>query len=96
MANHQPAPGSCRTCGATLKWVRMDATGKALPVNPIPDPEHGNVAARWTGERWAAGYVLRKGEQAKPGFKVFRPHAADCKPDAPKKTRSESAAAALF
>jgi hypothetical protein len=74
----------------------MEASGKSLPVNPIADPQHGNVAARWTGARWAAGYVLRKGEQPKPGFEVFRPHAADCKPHEPKKSRAESSAAALF
>lgn len=94
--NNQPAPGSCRTCGAALKWVRMESSGKSLPVNPIPDPSGGNVAARWTGARWAAGYVLRKGEDPKPGFSVFRPHAADCRPDVPRKTRAESAAAFLF
>lgn len=87
---------NCRDCGATLKFVQMEGTGRLMPVNPIPDPEHGNVAARWTGERLAAGYVLKRGEQPKPGFRVFRPHRADCKPDTPKKTRSESAAAFLF
>lgn len=88
-----PAP-SCNRCGATLKFVRMAATGRSLPVNAVPDPS-GSIAARWTGERWAGGYTLRSGEAPKPGFKVFRAHFADCKTE-PKKTRSEAASAALF
>ena len=88
-------PPSCSRCGATLRFVAMAATGKSMPVNAVPDPT-GNVAARWTGERWAGGYVLKPGEQARPGFKVFRPHFADCRASEPKKTRSESAAAQLF
>lgn len=89
-----PAP-SCRECGAPLRFVVMAETGKAMPVNAIPNPA-GNVAARWTGERWAAGYVLKAGEQPKPGYKAFRAHWADCRTDEPKKSRSESAAARLF
>jgi hypothetical protein len=89
-----PAP-SCNRCGATLKFVDMADTGKRMPVNAVPDPT-GTIAARWTGERWAGGYVLKRGEQPKPGFKIFRTHYADCRPNEPKKTRTESAAARLF
>lgn len=87
-----PAP-SCRECGATLRFVQM-TTGGRMPVNAVPDPT-GSVAARWTGERWAAGYVLKPDEEPRPGFKRFRPHFADCRPAA-KRSRSESAAARLF
>lgn len=86
---------SCRECGAALRFVVMAETGKAMPVNAVATPA-GNIAARWTGERWAAGYVLKAGELPKPGYKVFRAHWADCRPAAPKKSRSESAAARLF
>jgi hypothetical protein len=79
---------------ATLRWVDM-ASGKKMPVNPVADPT-GNVAARRIGGRYAAGYVLRHGEEPKPGFTVFRGHFLDCPPDAPKHTRAESFAAALF
>lgn len=89
-----PAP-SCSRCGATLKFVQMTGTGKSMPVNAIADAS-GTIAARWTGERWAGGYVLHRGETPKPGFKVFRTHYADCQPNETKKTRSESAAARLF
>lgn len=89
-----PAP-SCSRCGATLKFVQMAGTGKSMPVNAVPDPD-GTIAARWTGERWAGGYTLKPGEEPKPGFKRFRTHYADCRPDEAKKTRSESAAARLF
>lgn len=83
----KPGPATCRRCMATLRFVQM-TSGKAMPVNPIPDPT-GNVAARKIGHRYAAGYVLHKGEDPKPGFVVFRPHWADCT-DAPKHTRSEA------
>ncbi len=88
-------PASCARCGATLKFVVMAETGKRLPVNAIPDP-HGLIAARWTGERWAGGHTLAQGAEARPGFKRFRSHFADCRPDEVKKTRGESAASRLF
>ncbi|MGC4106069.1 MAG: hypothetical protein QM753_06900 [Thermomicrobiales bacterium] len=89
-----PSP-FCRECGATLRFITMADSGKRMPVNPVPDPR-GRIAARFTGHRWAGGYVLKAGEAPRPGFKVFRTHYADCRPAAAKKTRSESAAARLF
>ncbi|HEY3545058.1 MAG TPA: hypothetical protein VGK17_03075 [Propionicimonas sp.] len=83
-----PVP-SCKRCGATLKFVQMADTGKSMPVNALPD-KTGTIVARNVGYRWAAGYVLKAGEQPKPGFTVFRTHYADCKPHEVKHTRSEA------
>lgn len=84
----RPGPPTCRRCQATLRFIRL-ANGSLMPVNPVPD-RTGNVAARKVGSRYAAGYVLRKGEEPKPGFVVFRPHFADCPPDEAKHTRGEA------
>ena len=34
--------GVCRSCGAPVRWVVTDATGKRMPLNPAPTAD-GNV-----------------------------------------------------
>lgn len=82
-------PISCRRCGATIKLVKMAATGRVMPVEAIPTPG-GTVVARKIGDRWAAGYVLKAGEQPRAGFTVFRSHFIDCPPNQVKHTRGEA------
>ncbi len=85
-----PGPSVCPRCMATLRWVDM-ASGKRIPVEAVPMPRTGNIAARPLGSRLAAGYQLHPGETPKPGFNVYRNHYADCPPSAAKRTRDESA-----
>ena len=33
---------TCRTCGAAIVWTVTDS-GKALPIDPHPDPALGNI-----------------------------------------------------
>lgn len=67
----------CRSCWAVLRFVRM-ATGKAMPCNPVADPD-GNVAARKLAKGgYGDGVVLAKGEIPPAGWTTFRPHWADC------------------
>ena len=84
-----PGPVTCKRCQSTLRFVRMDRSNKVMPVTPVPDAT-GNVAARKVGTRYVAGYVLRHGEVAKPGYTTFRGHFLDCPPEAPKHARSEA------
>lgn len=95
MTRPTPGPTSCSRCMAPLRWVDM-ASGKRLPVEAVPMPQTGNVAARKLGSRLVAGYVLRDGETPRPGFLVYRSHFLDCPPNAPKHNRSEANSAALF
>lgn len=30
---------SCRTCGADIRWLRLAKSGKAIPIDPNPNPE---------------------------------------------------------
>lgn len=34
---------NCRRCNARIRWVRMAKSGKAMPINPVPDADRGNV-----------------------------------------------------
>lgn len=78
---------SCRFCEARILFVRLD-TGKAIPVNPIPDPG-GNVAADWQGTA-LVGFVLSREKPLREGFHTYRPHKADCHPDKPRVPRPDS------
>lgn len=94
-AGQQPAPGrngrrgmsQCRFCFATIKFVRLD-TGKPIPVDPIPFPDKGNVAARLVGHT-LEGYVLSQAKPLRPGYDRYVPHRAACKPDKPRHTAAE-------
>ena len=82
-----PRLSECRECHDPIRFVALD-TGKALPVNPLPD-QGGNVAARLAGGR-LHGFVISKTKQPGPGDDLrFRPHHATCeeirrKPPKPK------------
>lgn len=32
----------CRSCGAEIRWVEMEGSGKRMPIDPAPSPR-GNV-----------------------------------------------------
>lgn len=37
-------PSTCRSCGASILWVRWRASGKRMPIDVVPDPIRGTVA----------------------------------------------------
>lgn len=56
----------------------MEATGKALPVNPSPDPTRGTVAANLRSGRFY-GYVISSDRLGNPAYPYrFLPHHASC------------------
>jgi hypothetical protein len=55
----------------------MTDTGKALPVDPIPDDE-GNVCARAIGGGRLVGYVISEAHPAERGYTRFAAHFATC------------------
>jgi hypothetical protein len=65
----------CRTCHEPIRFVRLD-TGKAMPVNPLPDAR-GNVTASVVMGR-LAGFVISEGHKPQPGAMRFVPHFATC------------------
>jgi hypothetical protein len=38
----------CRSCNAPIRWVRT-AAGKAMPIDPAPDLERGNLLVGFVG-----------------------------------------------
>lgn len=84
---------TCRNCYATISFVSLD-TGKALPINPVPDPT-GNVIAKRAGTK-LRGYVesREKPFRENEGFRRYRPHHADCHTEAerPRVARAEAPA----
>lgn len=42
--------GRCRSCRRTVRWVETAATGKKMPLNPLPDLSRGNVRMRPDGK----------------------------------------------
>lgn len=81
----------CRACGQRIKFVRIESTGKPMPVDPWPDPD-GNVYARQTSVPGGLlGHVAVKDEQLPDGWRIYMPHFATC--EARPQTAVESAPA---
>lgn len=80
-----PRLSECRDCRLPIRFVRMPS-GKAMPVNPLPDREHGSVAAHLMGGA-LVGFVITPDRRPGP-LDPFRfvPHAASCE----ERTRSTS------
>lgn len=71
-----PRPAECRDCHDPIRFVKLDS-GKALPVNPAPNPA-GNVAAHLFGSR-LIGFVISRDRRPGPGDTFrFTAHAATC------------------
>lgn len=82
----------CRRCGGTLRFIRT-REGKAMPVEPVPNPD-GNVAALKTSRgRYIDAHVIRPDEDrdalAAGGYSVFMPHFAVCRDEGPAKRQAD-------
>lgn len=66
----------CRECADPIVWAMLD-TGKRIPLNPLPNPDKGNVACRVVGGN-LHGYVISKDHPADPLFLRMVPHFSTC------------------
>ena len=67
----------CRDCHEPIRFVRIETTGNAMPVNPLTNPK-GNVAARIAGGR-LVGFVISRDHRPGPLDPLrFMPHHATC------------------
>lgn len=88
MTTGLPRLAECRDCHDPIRFVRMDTTGRALPVDPAPNPERGTVAATLRAGS-LVGFVISRDRQAGVGHPYrFTPHHATCeaRKPAPKQT----------
>lgn len=68
----------CRSCDDPIMFVRIENTGKPMPVDPYPDPD-GNVYARHTTTPGGLlGHVAHKDEELPDGWRIYMPHFATC------------------
>lgn len=74
-------PASCDDCEARIVYVVMVATGKRIPVDPIPDDD-GTVCARLVGKQ-LQGYVESKDRPYDKPYTRYTAHYATC-PDRPR------------
>lgn len=94
MSTRLPRPADCNACHDPIRFVKLD-TGKALPVNPAPNPA-GNVAAKLRGGR-LVGFVISRDRRPGPldSFR-FTAHHATCEARKPKAKATPEPDAALF
>ena len=87
----------CRGCQATVRWIEMES-GKRFPVDPVPTPRTGSVAARLVGDRYVSGYVVTLRRPLRDGFTLFDPHYRVCRMDGTRRSPGPRASAreALF
>jgi hypothetical protein len=68
----------CRECDTKIMFVRIETTGRAMPVDPFPDPD-GNVYARHTTTPGGLlGHVTKHDEPLPEGWRIYMPHFASC------------------
>lgn len=68
---------TCRSCHTRILFVRIETTGRLMPVDPHPDPD-GNVYARHVPDIGHLGHVATKDEQLPDGWRIYMPHFATC------------------
>lgn len=69
-------PPTCGDCGARIVFVRMVATDRNLPCDPLPVAD-GNVCARQIGNR-LHGYVIAEDKPANPQMLRYSAHFGTC------------------
>lgn len=67
----------CAKCQCAVKWVRMEITGRAMPIDPHP-AEDGTVAVKQAGPGQLVGYVVSKVRPLEEGYKLHRAHWGLC------------------
>lgn len=68
----------CRDCGAPVLFVRMEPSGRLMPVDPDVDPA-GTVAAMRDVSGNLAGDFAAAGTPAPPGHRRYVTHFATCR-----------------
>lgn len=68
--------GVCQDCQQRITFVQMTATGRRVPVDPMP-VDDGNVCARRAGTH-LVGYVISKERPAESGYTRFAAHFGTC------------------
>ena len=72
-----PGLAECRDCHEPIRFVRMTVSGRAMPVNPAPNPE-GIVAARLRGPS-LTGHVISAEHPHTDAYPYrFTPHWYSC------------------
>lgn len=69
--------GSCRACGASIRWVVMAETGNRNPLNLHPDDDKGNV---WI-DKVGVGHVANEEQRTQARerkYPLFLSHFATC------------------
>ena len=74
-------PTSCDECQARIVYVTMTATGKRVPVDPIPD-DKGTVCGRLVGNI-LVGYVVSQSRPHERPYTRYTAHFGTC-PDRPR------------
>lgn len=92
-----PPLAECRSCHDPIRFVRMDESGRAMPVNPAPHTDGtGNVAARLRAGS-LTGFVISKDRLPGPGEAYrFTAHYATCEAERPKTTPAAEPPPSLF
>jgi hypothetical protein len=63
---------ACRSCHASLRWVRSAASHNSLPLNADPDPR-GNIVVDYSAaEECELATVLKKGDPRRDDPKVTK------------------------
>lgn len=88
-----PRLAECRECADPIRFVRMTTSGRAMPVNPTPNPDRGTIAARLVGGE-LLGFVISKDHRPSPldSFR-FVPHYATCEAQQKPKSTTPTPAA---
>ena len=73
--------GVCQQCQQRIIFVAMLATGRSVPVDPIPVAD-GNVCARGVAPH-LVGYVISRDRPPEPGYTRYAAHFGTC-PDRPR------------
>ncbi len=69
-------PASCDDCQARIVYIQMVATGKRIPVDPIPD-DQGTVCARLIGNQ-LQGYVISRDHPYERPYTRYVAHFGTC------------------
>lgn len=67
----------CRSCGASVVWVKSDKTGRMLPLDAMPT-ERGNVIVLPSGRGVVLGTPADRAFMAEAGLNLYLSHHVTC------------------